>query len=314
MIRIRSIYPLIYFAVLVAVTGCQSTDNEIQDGWTTRYYKNSGAPVRSKNYADYYRSVFLEGGVICTDSLATDYYMSGEVKGKGYLVSDNPDIFNGERTTYYSDGQLESRQSFSYGKPVSDLIKYHTDGSLEKVERYSGGLLNGETTYYDYKGRIERHVIFSDGVRVKIISYYPSGNVKSILTYHDREEYSLTIEEYYESGNIKRRGEYVRESKNSSAYKPVGTPTTYDDLVQKELNIPGQILTSPSARSQRQRSSTYSRGYDLGWSTGYQDGVDGNEIWYSYNESGKAGDYLDGYSSGYQDGYTDGHNEYRERH
>lgn len=59
-------------------------------------------------------------------------------------------------------------------------------------------------------------------------------------------------------------------------------------------------------RRRVQRSDEWERGYSYGWDEGYDDAVNGNGAWASYDDSGKGGDFLDGYESGYIDGYESG--------
>lgn len=76
-------------------------------------------------------------------------------------------------------------------------------------------------------------------------------------------------------------------------------------LKQLEQNHP---VTQPRQRIQR-TSSDWDRGYDYGWEAGYEDAINGNGAWASYDDYGKGGDFLDGYESGYIDGYENGRDD-----
>lgn len=65
----------------------------------------------------------------------------------------------------------------------------------------------------------------------------------------------------------------------------------------------------PRQRQRIQRSEDWERGYNYGWDTGYEDAVNGNGAWSNYDDSGKGGDFLDGYESGYIDGYESGRDD-----
>ena len=64
-----------------------------------------------------------------------------------------------------------------------------------------------------------------------------------------------------------------------------------------------------NSRTVKKQSSTWDRGYSYGWNVGYQDAIDANGAWASYDDSGKGGDFLDGYTAGYIDGYENGKND-----
>lgn len=75
-----------------------------------------------------------------------------------------------------------------------------------------------------------------------------------------------------------------------------------------------QLLPPPSNNhgfkfTRKQSNQDWKRGYNYGWDTGYQDAIDAYGAWASYNDFGKGGDYLEGYTSGYIDGYESGKND-----
>ena len=70
-----------------------------------------------------------------------------------------------------------------------------------------------------------------------------------------------------------------------------------------------QSVPQPIQRQRVQNSEVWERGYSYGWDEGYEDAINGNGAWASYDDSGKGGDFLDGYESGYIDGYENGKND-----
>ena len=114
-----------------------------------RYFNYEGKPVESSNSrgANYYRLAYYIDGKPNPDSLAIDYYLSGERKAEGHILSENPDVFDGERITYYKNGPVESTQTFNNGVPVSDYTVYREDGTLYSFTEYENGIPIKHTSY-----------------------------------------------------------------------------------------------------------------------------------------------------------------------
>ena len=83
----------------------------------------------------------------------------------------------------------------------------------------------------------------------------------------------------------------------------------YDEVKEYQY----RSLPKTPNRKTSSDNSVYNRGYSLGWDVGYQDGVDGQDITCNYDDSGKSGDFLKGYTDGYEDGYEDGHADWKKR-
>ena len=104
---------------------------------------------------------------------------------------------------------------------------------------------------------------------------------------------------------------YHNYSSPSNTYKQPSYPQS-NSLSSEEIEaLLKQIQSAPQLRQRQriQRSDAWERGYSYGWDEGYEDAVNGNGAWASYDESGKGGDFLDGYESGYIDGYENGKND-----
>ena len=268
-----------------------------------RYFNYEGKPVQASNSrgAYYYRLAYYINGKPNPDSLAIDYFLSGEKKAEGYVLSENPDVFDGERITYHKNGSVESKQTFINGVPASNRTAFSSDGRLYSLTEYENGIQVKHTSYEWYQE----------------IHYHPNGIIKSRITFEDPGQNSFIGEDFFESGRLKSKARFVKapDFNTSHSYKTVGDVYLYDENGHQTIknNDPKPITPRTSSTSnRRQRGSNWDRGYSYGWSTGYQDAVDGNDKWYSYNESGKGGDFLDGYTSGYEDGYENGERERRD--
>lgn len=107
-------------------------------------------------------------------------------------------------------------------------------------------------------------------------------------------------------------------SNSSSSYRYYSSPSNnynrpgssqYNRLSNEEIEAYLKQFESyhqPRQWQRVKRSDAWEKGYDYGWDVGYEDAYNGNGAWASYDDSGKGGDFLDGYESGYIDGYESG--------
>lgn len=313
-------FSLLTITAIILFQGCQCSSRPDPnyspfpvDGWGVKYFSTNDTPIESKKWAYYYRKAYYRNGKPDPDSLAVDHYMTGEKKSQGYLISENPDKYNGERIDYYRSGALE-KQYYKNGVPTGEWPFYLEDGSLSSMMIYKEGI---RQKFIQYKnGKKERDGIYKNGVFYQDIYYYPNGRIERKHTYENSNQDSFFSEEYYESGKIKSKGKFVKapDFATSHSYKPIGDFYYYDESGHRTTKNydPKPIqprVTTPNVYRSNQRSSTWERGYSYGWDAGYEDAINGSGAWASYNESGKGGDFLDGYNSGYIDGYENGKND-----
>lgn len=321
-IYLRIILPLL----ALVVQGCQCSSRPDPDyapfpieGWGEKYFTLGDKPIESKKWAYYYRKAYYRNGQPDPDSLAVDYYLTGEKKDQGYLLSENPVQYNGERIHYFPEGALE-KQYYKNGIPTGEWLFYLEDGSLSSRTFYKDGVRQ-YFIQYDQDGKKNRYGIYKDGVFYQDIQYYPNGRTKRISTYDiNSNQDSYTSIAYYESGKVKFKAKFVKapDFATSHTYVTTGDVYKYDENGHLTItnNDPKPIKpkanTNTYNTTKRKTPSTWDRGYHYGWSVGYQDGIDGNDVWYSYDDSRKDGDFLNGYTSGYEDGYANGREERRE--
>jgi|GEM_PF-6122546 len=116
------------------------------------YYDDDWEEV-GRNKAEYYRIISYKNGK--PEGVVRDYYISGNIQWSGGLISENPDVFNGDCTYYYENG-----------KPSA-------------TAQYVNGEIDGtEISYYE-SGKKERELYFKNGMATQISkAYYPSGKIK----------------------------------------------------------------------------------------------------------------------------------------
>lgn len=280
----------------------------------TKHIDWDGTPIPDDGrFFSYYRIAYYFEGKPVADSIATDYYRTGEIKGIGHLVAENPDIFNGERITYYRTGQVDSRQSFHMGVPIGKSYLYREDGTVYHMVEYNEGKVISSKDFYP-NGVVQSEGVFKNGEREKEILYDENGNLEQINTFFDTTSSIIQIESFYPSGAKRSIGLFkqVPDSKTSFRYDPIGNHYYFDEQGRQSIkNYDPKPAPSPKAQ---QRSSTWDRGYDYGWDVGYQDGANGEDLWCSYNEDRKGGQFLDGYHTGYYEGYQQGRSEWAKKH
>ena len=245
--------------------------------------------------------------------------------------------FDEEKKEYYENGQLRNLVHYVNGVPSGKSVSYYENGAIQSEGNYKNGKRDGNLYFYN-KGKVEKVFVYSDGVLVKSLDYYENGQVSRNTTYQDTERNMIYVEEYYVSGKIKRKATMSRVLDDDEDYRPIGEIYNYDEngrltvtstaiwpkeesystksseaskpeIIRKLDEVSAILKTIPQTSSRIQptrRSPAWERGYGYGWDVGYQDAIDGNGAWASYNDAGKGGDFLDGYESGYIDGYENG--------
>lgn len=308
------------FFLLAIFQGCDYKNSDYApfpvDGWGVKYLDANNKPIESKRFAHGYRKAFYRNGKPDKDSLATDYSISGGKKTEGHLLSENPDIYDGEKVTFRLSGEMEKKETFDNGLLIEQRY-YFSDGTRSDLTKYhyKNGVIE-KYTHYDEIGNKDGEGIYKNGVLYQHIAYYPNGRIKLRQTFEDPDKNTTLFEEYYESGRIKLKARAVKSpnyAKNLT-YLFVGDVYSYDEKGRLTITNNAHKPTQSNTTTTRKKSSTWDRGYDYGWDAGYQDGVDGNDMWDSFNDAGKGGDFLDGYTSGYEDGYADGRKEWERYH
>lgn len=187
------------------------------------FYKNGKTHGKNNRYTS-------EGKTESTG----EFYEEIEVDGK---ILRN--VFHGVKEQYNSNGKLERKEKYVYGKKDGEWTTYHANGNLNESASYKNNLQTGKHLFYDAEGnkiyegnytiiktdsielsvktgpewRWEKNVLtfetnYTNGKEQGLRkSYYKSGKVASVSTFTDDLLQGEEIE-YYENGNIKNKRNY----------------------------------------------------------------------------------------------------------
>lgn len=287
-----------------------------ENGRYLKYFDSNWNVVHYKSKAAFYRSAYYKNGVIDPDSLAVDYYITGEKQGEAYIFAESPDRCNGKMLNYYKNGQLKTESYYKKGSPNGKSIGYYENGKIHYVLRFKNGQKEGEHVYYFENGNVASKVPFkNDKPHGTCYFYYENGGVKEVGSFNNGLS-TGTYKSYYADGKIQSKGEYKngRESGVWYFYDIYGHYSTrdYDHPV---------IVQQPQTYYPNSRKNTftpddaYDEGYDNGYEQGFEDGRRGRSFEYGYDDSSSYYDYYEeqyqeGYRNGYEEGYYAGQSEY----
>jgi antitoxin component YwqK of YwqJK toxin-antitoxin module len=164
----------------------------------------------------------------------SEFYEEIEIDGK--LLKN---AFNGVRELYKSNGKLDRKEKYIYGKKEGTWESYHNNGNLKETNTYSNNLQTGKSLGYDEEGNkiydCTYEIIKHDSVNISVktgtelrwqknilvfetsykngkenglrTSYYPSGKLAQAQQFIDDLLQGESLE-YYENGNLKSKRNY----------------------------------------------------------------------------------------------------------
>jgi antitoxin component YwqK of YwqJK toxin-antitoxin module len=278
-----------------------------KQGRYIKYFGADGRIVHYKSKAEYSRSGYYIGDKIVSDSIAYDYYITGEKKSEGYLISEFPPRYNGTMRSFHKNGQLECERYYKDGKSFGDYIVYYENGNPKRETHYTDDPNIVDEIYYNENGSISQKWRLD---KMKTHSgttyeYYDNGHPQRIKDFYRG---NLSREStFYPNGKIKTKGEYTNGKPSGIwyYYNEDGTYTTKD------------FDPKPRVTYYYSNDDPYDEGYEAGEEQGYEDGKNGHGYEYGYDDSSDyygeyEEQYEDGYSDGYEEGYRKGQDEYEE--
>ncbi len=280
----------------------------MDEGWRIKYFDALDKPARSKERAYYYRRSFYRNGTFVSDSLVTEFYLTGEKKEEKHLLSESPDIIDGEFRFFHRDGSISSICHYVNGLRNGDYIGYDELGRVIYSGKYVNGKKEGKHQRFRSAGVRSSIVTYKNDVVDGYCEFYDdNGKLSCKGNYRESREGTTihyhpygTITTYYPNGKIRAKGDYANGQKTGVWY-------LYDENGKmSKIDYSAPVKQTPVQTYTPKRDSDWDRGYNYGWNAGYQDAMDGNGMWYSYNDKGKGGSFLKGYTSGYEDGYANG--------
>lgn len=283
-----------------------------------KYFDKNWNVVHYKSKASFYRSAYYRNGVIDPDSLAVDYFITGEKQGEAHLFAESPDKCNGKMLIYYKNGQIAAESYYKNGLHDGKSTRFYENGNKEYVLHFKNGLREGEHIYYHENGKVDSKVTFkNDKPHGTCYFYYENGTLKEVGSFNNGIS-TGTYKSYYADGKIQSKGNYKNGKKSGVwyFYDEYGHYTTrdYDHPVIVQQSQPNNYR---SRRNSFTPNDAYDEGYDNGYEQGYEDGRRGRSFEYGYDDSSSYYDYYEekyeeGYRDGYEEGYYAGQMEYDE--
>ena len=147
-------------------------DNGKQVLSATRTFSRTGDTAQVK-FFNPQGKVISEGTMKGKTYIATwKYYQN---KGDNLLIieryNDNG-YLEGERLTYYENGQVAELQHYIKGKLEGESKWYSESGVVLKAFEYANGELNGPAKYYNFKGELVTEGHYKNDKKTGIWKYY----------------------------------------------------------------------------------------------------------------------------------------------
>lgn len=112
-----------------------------------------------------------------------DYYLSGNLQGKGSLVDGK---LEGKRWLYNKDGSISEELNYKNGFPEGKEIRYYPDGTIKQIGYYSEGYEVGEWK-----------------------KFHPNGELKQVSNFSGEGKLNGEVKTYYSTGELKGTSEFV---------------------------------------------------------------------------------------------------------
>ncbi|MBR4266025.1 MAG: hypothetical protein IKQ46_08225 [Bacteroidales bacterium] len=145
LLKIKNIIGIVLLLFTIRNGLCQNITDTI-------FYNANWEIVQKSNKASYYRIVQHVQGDDSIGHPFTDYYITGEMQGKGRIlslgeVSDKTTVFNGHIVSFYKDGKIYFEATYLNGEYNGEYIEYAKDGHIVKKMNYKNGLIDGQVLF-----------------------------------------------------------------------------------------------------------------------------------------------------------------------
>lgn len=138
-------------------------------------------------------------------------YRAGNLKASAGL---NPsEAFDGEKNTYYENGQLYTALNFNNGKLEGQQKLYYENGQLKAIETYKNGEITDKRTYYE-NGNFQLVIpnIKNGNVNGETKEYYKNGKLKTVC-YWINGKLDGELKIYKENGELEKIEHYKDDKK-----------------------------------------------------------------------------------------------------
>lgn len=147
----------IFKAAMLVLMSMTAVVSFAEQGVDTIYYDKDWKPAEHKAFASYYRVIPKTNDEVSRKPMR-DFYFTGELQSEGYFISidrndDSKSVFDGDFTTYFKSGKVETKGSMSRGQLKGEWIRYRENGLIEKHANYVDGKLDGLITEFSEDGK-----------------------------------------------------------------------------------------------------------------------------------------------------------------
>jgi CHAT domain-containing protein len=154
-----------------------------QGKWTISFDKN-WQETKIKDSISFYRIIAYKDDKPI--GITTDYFISGKKQFEGKLISDRPEIIDGEATWYYESGQPSKVSHYADSVSEGQQVMFYENGNKYAEGEYRNGRVEGRVTYFGEDGLITNVEYYQQGEKVslqglwdKAISHFNTGDYKN---------------------------------------------------------------------------------------------------------------------------------------
>ncbi len=175
-------------------------------GHWTIWYDSAWNEVHHIDSVIYYRLIRFENGK--PSGKVRDFYKTGLKQWDGFLLTINPDVFDGESNFYHENGKLSFKQNNVNGVLEGPSTEYAAMGYRVAKGQYKAGKADGKWLYFFPDGGVELELMFKDGeANGPRVNYYSNGKIVSKGVYLNNKQQGKW-ENFYETGTRRSLSNY----------------------------------------------------------------------------------------------------------
>lgn len=238
----------------------------------TKYYDNGKVKlqgfIKNNTYDSTFISYYENGNIQSEGTYKKALYktnsmaISQSICGTGRDTTEPAEgIKNGQWKQYYANGQMKSVANYFGNIQVGQSKFYDSTGNLLENEFYNAGRLIQRQEYF-VNGVLETFTnrnyeeIKNEGGKSyttiyfdKVFEYYPTGELKSIITFNKDKEQTGKFIEYWENGFVKSEGEYKDGLKNGvfKEYYQNGN-TQFEGIIKNDIPQDKQYFSNDKGK------------------------------------------------------------------
>lgn len=172
--------------------------------WTLLFDSTFTKEVRSPDSVRYYRLIKFEAGKPV--GKVRDFYRNGQKQWEGFLISLNPQVFEGLCIYYFQNGQVQFKINYSDGKANGLYQEYSANGRLIGEGQMKDDQAFGKWKYTSDDGSWQETEILSNQDQLTT-QYHANGNIQAKGIKRKNKKEGLWIN-YYEDGTVNTKCEY----------------------------------------------------------------------------------------------------------